>query len=172
MQIEICQPHLISLRQKKDALVHSTSSIVAKQTSVNIFPLKLGRTTIGSLPNNDIVLCGFGIQPEHCFIENNSINLNNKKKYGLNSKSSDLENNIDEQNKTRSKTKKASISISSIFKTNNKCKEVYESVNLVTLYPIDRLCAIDGVLIDNPYHLNSGSILFFFVFIFKQNDEL
>jgi hypothetical protein len=171
IQIQICQPHLISLSQKKaDQELRSMSSISAKKTSIKIFPLKFGRTTIGSSPTNDIVLNSFGIRPEHCFIEKKSINPNNKQKDEFNIKSSDssfapksnLENNINEPSRTSGKTKKTSISISSLFKENTKCNRDCQSENLVTLYPIDKLCAIDGVLIENPYNLNSGLFLFIF----------
>ncbi len=172
IQIQLCQPHLISLSQKKDDLeLRSVSSISAKKTSIKIFPLKFGRTTIGSSPSNDIVLNSVGIQPEHCFIEKKSINLNdNKQKDEFNIKSSDssfspksnLQNNINEQSRTSGRAKKTSISISALFKENAKRNQDCQPANLVTLYPIDKLCAIDGVLIENPYNLNSGLFLFFF----------
>jgi len=169
IQIQLCQPHLISLSQKKaDLELRSVSSISTKKTSIKIFPLKFGRTTIGSSPSNDIVLNSVGIQLEHCFIEKKSINLNdNKQKDEFNIQSSDSSfspksNLQNEQSRTSGRAKKTSISISALFKENAKRNQDCQPANLVTLYPIDKLCAIDGVLIENSYNLNSGLFLFFF----------
>jgi hypothetical protein len=179
IQIQLCQPHLISLSQKKaDLELRSVSSISTKKTSIKIFPLKFGRTTIGSSPSNDIVLNSVGIQLEHCFIEKKSINLNdNKQKDEFNIQSSDSSfspksNLQNEQSRTSGRAKKTSISISALFKENAKRNQDCQPANLVTLYPIDKLCAIDGVLIENPYNLNSGLFLFFFIFWFLLNEVI
>lgn len=73
--IQIKQPHLISV------IVRNTESNETNQnlkTSIRIYPLKRGRTTLGSADSNDIVINGPGIEDEHCFIENNLINESNK----------------------------------------------------------------------------------------------
>lgn len=154
IKILLKQPHLISVivnttniddanssLNKKDLTDCSSDANHSKQankTSIKIYPLKVGRTTIGSSDKNDIIINGPGVEPEHCFIENKLISLANN---------SDLLND---------KTKSLS-SFSSFFKSKSKSKEnLANSANLVTLYPIADLCAIDGVLIEKPYNLVSG----------------
>lgn len=113
IQIQIKQPHLISVVVKNNDLTNNEFNKQENfKTSIRIYPLKLGRTTIGSSETNDIVLHGEGILDEHCFIENSNLVLSN------------MNNN------------------------NNN--------NLVTFYPIGELCSIDGVLIDQPFRLQSG----------------
>lgn len=118
IKIQIKQPHLISVRVNNNDLDGgdlSTSIMNMNKTSIKIYPLKLGRTTIGSCPRNDIQIQGRGIEPEHCFIENSQILLNDTI-------------------------------------TGNGPESCY----IVTLYPMARLCAVDGVLVDTPYVLNTG----------------
>lgn len=63
VQIQIKQPHLISVLRNQ----HEPKS---NKTSIRIYPLKMGRTTIGSAATNDIVLKGAGVELDHCYIEN------------------------------------------------------------------------------------------------------
>ena len=126
-------------------------------------------------PSNDIVLVGPGIQSEHCYIENQFVTLDCKSKYAhnfnsssdyLSSRTNDVDhaNNDDSYDQNdeavqsgRKNISKSSSSVSSLFRLNRK-KEPGKvaRANLVTLYPIAKLCAIDGVLIEDPYQLQSG----------------
>ncbi len=108
VNIQIKNPHLISVISVKD----SVSSASVKRTSIRIYPLKTGRTLIGSDPSNDIVLkAGRSIEADHCFIEN---------------------------------------------------RKAVDGGRMVTLYPIAKFCAVEGVLIDEPYLITSGKYFFFF----------
>ncbi len=110
IQIQIKQPHLISVVVKNNCVDYTPEKI--QKTSIKIYPLKSGRTTIGTAQSNDIVLSGAGVEDEHCFIEN-FIDSNRKQTF------------------------------------NNKFSQV-------VLYPIGRLCSVDGVIVDKPFKLNSG----------------
>lgn len=133
IKIQIKQPHLINVRVNSkresggccsDDQMSMTKAINedvitnVNKTSIKIYPLKLGRTTIGSAPNNDIQMQGRGIEARHCYIENSQIVLNDEK---VNRGSLDL-----------------------------------ECCYVVTIYPLAKLCAVDGVLVDRPYVLNTG----------------
>lgn len=122
IKIQIKQPHLISVRvnsnENKDdnqLSITTENNMNMNKTSIKIYPLKSGRTMIGSCLNNDIHVQGRGIESEHCFIENNQIILNDKMVGG----------------------------------------EI-ESCFIVTIYPLAKLCAVDGVLIDKPFVLTTG----------------
>ena len=119
IKIQIKHPHLISVRNDANNSVDLTQTAMNK-TSIKIYPLKVGRTTVGSCARNDILVNGRGIEPEHCFIENTQIMLNDDK---LTSG---------------------------------------ESCFIATLYPLAKLCAVDGVLIDSPYVLSTGSLYFIY----------
>ena len=118
IHIHLKQPHLISVSSRSNAVP------VQGRTSIKIFPLKLGRTTIGSAVTNDIVLSGSGVQPQHCYIETGH---------------------------TFFTTINASVAADS-----KKWSKSIKEINLVTLYPIGHLCAVDGVIIDQPFPINSG----------------
>jgi hypothetical protein len=104
IKIKLKQPHLISVtvnnnpnttqpimaaaktggdvvlnKKKPGQLLDCNSSEVGggkvNKTSIKIYPLKIGRTTIGSCANNDVVINSPGIEPQHCFIENNQLVL-------------------------------------------------------------------------------------------------
>jgi hypothetical protein len=133
IQIQIKQPHLISVTNNNSPNSGhiSLASNNPNKTSIKIYPLKLGRTTVGSAPQNDIVIDSVGIESEHCFIQNDLIFLDDNQ-----------------------------ISSSSAKTINVKQrKSSKQQINLVTLFPIGKLCAVDDVLVDKPYMLNSG--LFF-----------
>lgn len=115
IKIQIKHPHLISVRNDANNAVDLTQAAMNK-TSIKIYPLKVGRTTVGSCPGNDILVNGRGIESEHCFIENTQIMLNDDKL------------------------------------TSGEC------CFIATLYPLAKLCAVDGVLIDSPYVLSTGSL--------------
>lgn len=122
IKIQIKQPHLICVRVKHnenndedDLSISNENPININKTSIRIYPLKVGRTKIGSCSNSDIQIQGIGIEPEHCFIESNQIFLNDKTAY-----------------------------------------QETESFFIVTIYPIAKLCAVDGVLIDKSLVLNTG----------------
>lgn len=122
IKIQIKQPHLICVRvnhngnnPEDDLSILNENPININKTSIRIYPLKVGRTKIGSCSNSDIQIQGIGIEPEHCFIESNQIFLNDKM----------------------------------------VCQET-ESLFIVTIYPLAKLCAVDGVLIDKPLVLNTG----------------
>jgi hypothetical protein len=128
IKIKIKQPHLISVTNNGFEESSEDSICLKSQnnkTSIKIYPLKIGRTSIGSDISNDIVLNGPGIEPEHCFIENLTKNLGKFK---------------------RTKENK---------KCDNSAKISLE--NLVTIFPIAKLCAVDGVIIDIPYALHTGT---------------
>jgi hypothetical protein len=168
IQIQVRQPHLISVTNNNvnnEDLNRLNDNSNFNKTSIKIYPFKLGRTTIGSSPNNDIVLTGPSIEPEHCFIENNLILLNrNSKSRSCKDNSCNSNNSINESESDKKKSLFGPHSLTSLFKL-NKTKDSKNKLpkgNLVTLYPIARLCAIDGVLIENPYQLNSG---FYFVLV-------
>lgn len=135
IKIQIKQPHLISVRVNSNNIINNNSINdelnSMNKTSIKIYPLKVGRTTVGSCSRNDIQVQGRGIEPEHCFIENSQIILNDR----------------------------------------YSCVHD-ESCFIVTLYPIAQLCAVDGVLIDSPYVLNTGGILCFIYtqFFFNFNN--
>jgi hypothetical protein len=71
IQIQIKQPHLISVRVRSAAECNETMN----KTSIKIYPLKMGRTTIGSAVSNDIVIEGAGVEAEHCFVENTLVTV-------------------------------------------------------------------------------------------------
>lgn len=122
IKIQIRQPHLISVRNNDDSTTASNATSMNK-TSIKIYPLKVGRTRIGSCAQrNDIYVQGRGIEPDHCYIENTEIVLNDR------------------------------------FLTND---DDTESCFVATLYPLAKLCAVDGVLIDTPYVLSTGLYFFF-----------
>lgn len=137
INIQIQEPHLISV------LVNNNNKInQINKTSIKIYPIKIGRTTIGSSDKNDIVINGPGIEPEHCIIENDlkcksSDNLANK-------------DNIPIINYRRSLT--------SIFRKKSKDTNLTYSIKL---NPLSKLCAVDGVLIESPCGLTSGKNIFF-----------
>jgi len=108
VNIQIKQPHLISVISRDGSQLSTPIS----RTSIRIYPLKTGRTRIGSDPGNDIVLkAGRSIEAEHCFIEN---------------------------------------------------RKAVDGGRMVALYPIGRFCAVEGVLIEEPYLITSGkSVLLF-----------
>ena len=129
IQINLKQPHLISVSSRNNtepANVNSNSTM--GRTSIKIFPLKLGRTTIGSALTNDIVLSGSGVEPHHCYIETG---------YTL-----------------------FTAINASVTTDSKKWTKSNKKINLVTLYPIGPLCAVDGVIIDQPFPINSGWQLF------------
>lgn len=127
IQIQIKQPHLISVVCSQEKLRSMFDEM--PKTSIRIFPLKLGRNTIGSALGNDIILNEPFVQPQHCYI--------------------DLELRDNNRHHHR------------------RSKDGHQNQNLlVTFYPLAGLSAIDGVLIDNPYRLNTGknfSHLFIFL---------
>jgi hypothetical protein len=98
------------------------SNSYKNKTKIRIYPLKLGRTTFGSDPANDVILQGRGIEPIHCFIDNQIATIQT-----FNGK------------KSRGKQYK---------------------VNKVTLHPIGVLCSVEGALIDEPYLLACGKLIF------------
>lgn len=177
IQIQVRQPHLISVTNNvnnedaKQDLSRLSEANSFNKTSIKIYPLKLGRTTIGSSPNNDIVLTGPGIKSEHCFVENNLILLDRKSK--IRSSKSNSNNSMNDSECDKKKGLLGPHSLASLFKlnktkySNNNDDSKLPKGNLVTLYPIARLCAIDGVLIENPYQLNSGFYFVLFFFILK-----
>lgn len=125
IQIQIKQPHLISVICSQEKLKQNQKQKLEDdkempRTSIRIFPLKLGRNTIGSAQGNDIILNEPFVQSEHCYI--------------------DLE--------LRAST--------SHHRTNDGQQKKKQQNLLVTFYPLAGLSAIDGVLIDNPYRLNTG----------------
>ena len=126
IQIQIKQPHLISVTKNtaENNSSRSDENNVPMKTSIKIYPLKLGRTTVGSSGSNDIVVAGKGIDSEHCFIENSLVSVS----------ANDDDGQGEEEENSSS----------------------FRRVNLVTLYPIGRLCALDGVLVESPVFLNSG----------------
>lgn len=115
IKIQIKHPHLISVRNDANNSVDLTQTAMNK-TSIKIYPLKVGRTTVGSCSGNDILVNGRGIESEHCLIENTQIMLNDD------------------------------------TLTSGEC------CFIATLYPLAKLCAVDGVLIDSPYVLSTGSL--------------
>lgn len=147
IKIRVKQPHLVISSTSKPAEKED-----ATKTSIRIFPLRLGRTTIGSSSTNDIVLDGTGIEDEHCYIENvlvsetfgddlakkdtRSAHLVCCKKQVEPDGTTESAKQEPEQTKPRKKSNKL--------------------INLVTLYPLAELCAVDGVLIQDPYRLNCG----------------
>lgn len=46
------------------------SSLNKSKTKIRIYPLKLGKTTFGTDPSNDVILQGHGVEPVHCYIDN------------------------------------------------------------------------------------------------------
>lgn len=119
ISIQIKQPHFIYVKADNtrenyanDLSITNMNATNVNKTSIKIYPLKLGRTTIGSSSNNDIQVHGQGIEHRHCFIENTKID--------------------------------------------DKMVEEFESCFLVTIYPLAKLCAIDGVIVDKPFVLNTG----------------
>ncbi|CAF0719821.1 unnamed protein product [Brachionus calyciflorus] len=133
INVQLKEPHLIC--------VSTDAKNQLNKTSIKIYPLKIGKTTIGSCSKNDFVIKGPGIEPEHCFIENN-----------LKFKSSEnLAIKYPSSNNYRR-------SLTSIFRR-NKTKDSINSNNLITLNPISKLCALDGVLIESPCVLTSGSLI-------------
>lgn len=127
IKIKIKQPHLISVTNNSCVEESSEQSIKANnnKTSIKIYPLKIGRTSIGSDINNDIILIGPGIEKEHCFIEN--IRENSRKNRKI------------KGNKENEASSKISLD------------------NSVTIFPIAKLCSVDGVIIDTPYKLHTGT---------------
>lgn len=76
IQIQIKQPHLITVIFKETNEFKQENL----KTSIRIYPLKSGRTTIGSALTNDIIVNGPGIEEEHCIIENILIDSHSKSK--------------------------------------------------------------------------------------------
>ena len=140
IKIRVKQPHLVISSTSKPA-----EKDEATKTSIRIYPLRLGRTTIGSAPANDIVLLGAGVEDEHCYIENVLVSDTFGEDLSAD-KSSHLlcckTNNKQEGQAPLQKSKKQQL------------------INLVTLYPLAQLCAVDGVLIQDPYRLSCGELLF------------
>lgn len=149
IKINLKQPHLISVQLKSniDANREDTENKNSKanKTSIKIYPLKVGRTSIGSSNTNDIVLNGHGIEPHHCFIENNLNTLSHTEKI----------NTLNDNNFKQIKTQFQQRFIRSSSK--ESCSTI---CNQVTLYPLAKLCAIDGVLIQDHINLNSGKFFF------------
>lgn len=116
IKIRVRPPHLVISSTAERA------ANAATKTSIRIYPLRLGRTTVGASASSDIVLSGAGIEDEHCYFENVLIT-----------------DTTDQDAAAKSQT--------------DQSKKL---VNLVTLYPLAQLCAVDGVLIDHPYRLNCG----------------
>jgi hypothetical protein len=153
IQIQIKQPHLLSVRvnsnQDGTYQVSNSQTSTIKKTSIKIYPLKLGRTTIGSALHNDIVLSGVGIEAEHCFIENCLVFLDETQ-----NQSDDNFDDDEELNLTSTTSCSHSSSIS--------CKISRTRAHMCTIFPIGTLCAVDDVLIDAPFILNSGNFHFSF----------
>ncbi|RNA27519.1 pleckstrin homology-like domain family B member 2 isoform X1 [Brachionus plicatilis] len=138
INIQLQEPHLISV--SFDESKNDQSSDLLSKTSIQIFPLKLGKCSVGSSEKSDLVIKGPGIQSLHCFIENSS-------------KSKSIEN-LNKENTQFTNRK----SFGSLFK---RAKTKDASNSRVTMYPIAKLCAIDGVLIESPTALTSGNIICF-----------
>jgi hypothetical protein len=150
IQIQIIQPHLISTvhecENEDKENKHNNS-----KTKIKIYPLKTGRTTIGSSLNNDIVLNGKGIEPEHCFIECIQTSQNE----------SHLENNLNDTlcKEIGSDSVKNLFPKSHVNMNNLSSHQPTRACNFAILFPLAKLCSVDGVLIDRPYGLNLGFIL-------------
>jgi hypothetical protein len=143
IQIQIKQPHLIWVRVRSQADDEATNHAAVNKTSIKIYPLKTGRTSIGSAHSNDIVIEGAGIEAEHCFVENALVTI------GESSCSSS----------SSCESSQHSDSSSSSISSYRAATTTTKRVNLVTLFPIGRLCAVDGVVVDAPYMLHSGRFI-------------
>lgn len=130
INIQLQEPHLISVSIDENKNDHKSN--IVNKTSIQIFPLKLGKTSIGSSDKSDLVIKGPGIQSLHCFIENSHLSKSNQ--------------NLNNSNKR---------SFGSLFK---KAKTKDTPNSTVIVYPIAKLCAIDGVLIESPTTLISGKV--------------
>lgn len=133
INIHLQEPHLISVLF--DQRKNDQKSELLSKASIQIFPLKLGKVSVGSSNKSDIVVKGPGVHSLHCFIENNP-----------RSKSND---NFNKENTPLSNR----LYFGSLFRR-AKTKDVPNSS--VTIYPIAKLCAIDGVLLEGPTTLNPG----------------
>jgi hypothetical protein len=131
IQIQIKQPHLISVRVKP------ANAESVNKTSIKIYPLKIGRTTIGTAPSNDIVIEGEGVESEHAFVENQLVSLVDDTSSSSSSSSSSEDSSVSDST--------GSFTASSA-----------PSVHMVTLFPIGRLCAVDDVIVGVPFPLHSG----------------
>ena len=178
----------------------------SNEAEVRFFPLKHGRTSIGSSRSNDISIRGAGIAPQHCYIEstwkkeandNNNTSLdentciasNNQKIISNDVTSGQLESNdvvalasknaIDDLTKKRERTwaidgllwprrlassrrkrkEKAVASAAQMNNNNNNDNKKSRRESLTILVPIAQLCAVDGVVVENPCKLNSGNDL-------------
>lgn len=146
IQIQIKQPHLIWVRSDSSPRTENT------KTSIKIYPLKLGRTYVGTdAKKNDIVLLNEDdetLASEHCFIDNVLVGANDARIEDLSVSSN-------------------TSSSSGCFSTSGACSSATAAttnqklVNMVTLYPVTgNMCAVDGVIVEHPYILNSGKSSF------------